>query len=44
VHVLEEHTIVVSHISADLKDSCLIEYPCPASNARVSAFKKPRMS
>jgi hypothetical protein len=43
-HVLEQHTIVASQISDDLKDSCLIEYPCPASGAKVSPFKKPRTS
>ena len=43
-HSLEHHTIVASQISDDLKDSCTIEYPCPASGAKVSAFKKPRSS
>jgi len=42
LHVLEQHTIVASQITDDLRDSCTIEYPCPASGAKVSAFKKPR--
>lgn len=44
IHALEPHTIVASQISDDLKDSCTIEYMCPASGAKVSAFKKPRTS
>ena len=41
-HVIESHMAAASQISDDLKDSFLIEYPCPASGAKVSAYKKPR--
>jgi len=42
VHRIAPHAIVVSQISDDLRDSCTISYPCPASGAEVSAFRKPR--